>query len=567
MFPPASHLWYNNQSRGEQPWYNRVYVKEKGGDKPVNSAILLIGSVILICILMSRFLEKLAVPSLLIFLALGMCFGENGIFRIPFDDYAGVNLICSVCLIFIMFYGGFGTNLQTARPVVAQAAVLSTLGVAGTALAVGLFAWLVLKLPWLESLLIGSVISSTDAASVFSILRSKKLALKHHTDSLLEMESGSNDPISYMLTTACLSLMAGEEVSLPLLLAGQMVLGIGFGLLTGAASAWLLRQDLLRSQESRTVFLFAVMLLSYALPAACGGNGYLSAYLCGIWLGNSKLTQKRYLVHFFDVVTHVAQVLIFFLLGLLVTPVRLPAVLLPALAVMAFLTFAARPLVCTALLLPFRAPWGQIGITAWAGLRGAASIVFAISAVLSGIEMRYDLFNLVFCIVLLSMAVQGTLLPRVAGKLSMTDRGADVGKTFTDYQEESDIGFVEIRLGPGHLWCGMSVSQLSLPAELLVAMVDRGGTAIVPRGDTELQEGDRLVLAARSFEDQEHLNIREVPVERGSKWAGQPISRLSNTKPRLIILIKRGLETVIPTGSTVICPGDVLVVAEPEENA
>ena len=131
-----------------------------------------------------------------------------------------------------------------------------------------MFAWLVLKLPWLESLLIGSVISSTDAASVFSILRSKKLALKHHTDSLLEMESGSNDPISYMLTTACLSLMAGEEVSLPLLLAGQMVLGIGFGLLTGAASAWLLRQDLLRSQESRTVFLFAVMLLSYALPAA-----------------------------------------------------------------------------------------------------------------------------------------------------------------------------------------------------------------------------------------------------------------------------------------------------------
>ena len=545
----------------------RYILIEKGGDKPVNSALLLIGSVILICILMSRFLEKLAVPSLLIFLALGMCFGENGIFRIPFDDYAGVNLICSACLIFIMFYGGFGTNLRAARPVVAQAAVLSTLGVAGTALTVGLFAWLVLGLPWLESLLIGSVISSTDAASVFSILRSKKLALKHHTDSLLEMESGSNDPISYMLTTACLSLMAGEGVSLPRLLAGQMVLGIGFGLLTGAAAAWLLRQDLLRSQESRTVFLFAVMLLSYALPAACGGNGYLSAYLCGIWLGNSKLTQKRYLVHFFDVVTHVAQVLIFFLLGLLVTPVRLPAVLLPALAVMAFLTFVARPLVCTALLLPFRAPWGQIGMTAWAGLRGAASIVFAISAVLSGIGMTYDLFNLVFCIVLLSMAVQGTLLPRVAGKLSMTDRGADVGKTFTDYQEESDIGFVEIRLVPGHLWCDMSVSQLSLPAELLVAMVDRGGTAIVPRGDTELQEGDRLVLAARSFEDQEHLNIREVPVERGSKWAGQPISRLSNTKPRLIILIKRGLETVIPTGSTVICPGDVLVVAEPEENA
>ena len=546
--------------------YNRVYFKEKGGDKALNGALLLIGSVILICILMNRFLEKLAAPSLLIFLALGMCFGENGIFRIPFDDYAGVNVICSVCLIFIMFYGGFGTNLQAARPVVVQSAVLSTLGVAGTALAVGLFAWLVLDLPWLESLLIGSVISSTDAASVFSILRSKKLALKHHTDSLLEMESGSNDPISYMLTTACLGLLAGEELSLPLLLAKQMLLGVGGGLLIGAAAAWLLRQDLLRSQESRTVFLFAVMLLAYALPAAWGGNGYLSAYLCGIWLGNSKLVEKRYLVHFFDVVTHVAQVLIFFLLGLLVTPVQLPAVLLPALAIMAFLTLAARPAVCTLLLLPFRAPWGQIGITAWAGLRGAASIVFAISAVLSGIEMRYDLFNLVFCIVLLSMAIQGTLLPRVAGKLSMTDRGADVGKTFTDYQEERDIEFVEIRLDAGHPWCGKTVSQLSLPAELLMAMVDRGGTCIVPQGDTALQVGDRLVLAARSFEEQEHLNLREVPVERGSKWAGHPISHFSSTKPRLIILIKRGLETVIPTGSTVIRAGDVLVVAEPKED-
>lgn len=532
----------------------------------MNGALLLIGSVILICILMNRFLEKLAVPSLLIFLALGMCFGENGIFRIPFDDYAGVNLICSVCLIFIMFYGGFGTNLQAARPVVVQSAVLSTLGVAGTALAVGLFAWLVLDLSWLESLLIGSVISSTDAASVFSILRSKKLALKHHTDSLLEMESGSNDPISYMLTTACLSLMAGEELSLPLLLARQMLLGVGGGLLIGAVAAWLLRQDLLRSQESRTVFLFAVMLLAYALPAACGGNGYLSAYLCGIWLGNSKLVEKRYLVHFFDVVTHVAQVLIFFLLGLLVTPVQLPAVLLPALAIMAFLTLVARPAVCTLLLLPFRAPWGQIGITAWAGLRGAASIVFAISAVLSGIEMRYDLFNLVFCIVLLSMAIQGTLLPRVAGKLSMTDRGADVGKTFNDYQEESDIDFVEVRLGAGHPWCGQTISALDLPGELLVAMVDRDGSGIVPRGHTQLQEGDRLVLAARAYEEREHLSLREVAVDRSHKWVNQPVGKLPNTKPRLIILIRRGLETIIPTGGTVIRPGDILVVAEPEED-
>ena len=528
-------------------------------------ALLLIGAVILICILMDRFLEKLAVPSLLIFLGLGMCFGENGLFRIVFNDYAAVNLICSFCLIVIMFYGGFGTNIQAARPVVVQAGLLATLGVAGTAGAVGLFAHLALKLPWLESMLIGSVISSTDAASVFSILRSKKLALKHHTDSLLEMESGSNDPISYMLTTVVLTVMAGQDLSLPVLLAKQLLLGAGGGLLLGAAASWLLRQDLFSSQQSRTVCLFAVMLLAYALPGAAGSNGYLSVYLCGIWLGNSNLVEKRYQVHFFGVITHVAQVLIFFLLGLLVTPVQLPAVLLPALAIMAFLTLVARPLVCTLLLLPFRAPWGQVGLTAWAGLRGAASIVFAISAVLSGMDMTYDLFNLVFCIVLLSMGIQGTLLPWVAGKLSMTDQSADVGKTFTDYQEESNIDFVEVHLDHGHAWCGQAISELKLPGELLVAMVDRKGTAIIPRGDTLIQEGDRLVLAARAFEERGALTLREVAVDRNHKWADLPIRQILTGKPHLVILIRRGTETVIPTGNTVVRPGDVLVLAQQKE--
>ena len=338
----------------------------------VNEAILLAGAVILICILMNRVLEKIPVPSLLIFIALGMCFGENGIFRIVFNDYASVNLICSVSLIFIMFYGGFGTNLQAAKPVLAQSVVLSTVGVAGTAGAVTLFAHFVLRLPWLESLLIGSVISSTDAASVFNILRTNKLALKYHTDSLLEVESGSNDPMSYMLTTVTLSLMAGEQISIPQMLFQQISLGVLCGLLVGKVTIWLLRQSFLDSQQNRTVLLFAVMLLAYALPAVLGGNGYLSVYLCGIFLGNAKLSQKRYLVHFFDVLTDVSQVILFFLLGLLVTPTELPEVLLPAVFLMLFLTLIARPVVVTALLLPFRACWGQIGIVSWAGLRGGS---------------------------------------------------------------------------------------------------------------------------------------------------------------------------------------------------
>lgn len=283
------------------------------------------GVVILICILLNRFLEKIPIPSLLIFIALGMFFGENGVLRIPFDNYEAVNIICSICLIFIMFYGGFGTNLHAARPVLTPSILMSTLGVVGTAGAVALFAHFALKLSWLECFLIGAVISSTDAASVFNILRSQKLALKYHTDSLLEVESGSNDPMSYMLTTVAIALLSGQSISVPLLLAQQIIIGI----LCGAAMGWLavklLHQNLLSSQQSHTIFLLAIMVLAYAIPSQLNGNGYLSVYLCGILIGNSNLPQKKYFVHFFDVLTHVAQVLIFFLLGLLVTPVNLPS--------------------------------------------------------------------------------------------------------------------------------------------------------------------------------------------------------------------------------------------------
>ena len=528
----------------------------------MNEALLLMGCVILLCTLMGRYLDRLAVPSLLIFIALGMCFGENGLLRIPFDDYDAANVICSASLIFIMFYGGFGTNLNAARPVVVQSVVLSTLGVAGTAGAVAVFAHLVLGLPWVESFLIGSVISSTDAASVFNILRSKKLALKYHTDSLLEIESGSNDPISYMLTTVAVGIMGGQDVFIPLLLVQQIAIGALGGLLLGKLAIWSLRRGMFPSEQSQTIFVFAVVILSYALPTVLGGNGYLSSYLCGIYMGSTKLPQKRNLVHFFDVVTDVAQVLIFFLLGLLVTPVELPSVLLPALAIMVFLTFLARPAVVSVLMLPFRPSLAQVGVVSWAGLRGVASIVFAIMAVLQGAETRYNLFNLVFCIVLLSISLQGSLLPRVSAKLHMIDHTADVSKTFNDYQEESDIDFIKIHLDKNHPWNGKTLKELPLPSDLLVVMIARREETIVPNGSTVLLPGDLLVLAARAFEDRENLFLQEIVVEKGHKWVGRSLRQIPTRSDTLIVMIKRGNETIIPGGSTILQAGDTLVVAQ-----
>lgn len=529
----------------------------------MNGPLLLTGLVILICILLNRFLEKIPIPSLLIFIALGMFFGENGVLRIPFDDYEAVNVICSVSLIFIMFYGGFGTNLRAAKPVLMPSALMSTLGVVGTAGAVAVFAYFTLKLSWLECFLIGSVISSTDAASVFNILRSQKLALKYNTDSLLEIESGSNDPMSYMLTTVSIALLGGHSVSIPLLLAQQLIIGSLCGILMGWLSVKLLHQKLLPSQQSHTVFLLAVMILAFAIPSVLNGNGYLSVYLCGIWIGNSNLSQKKYLVHFFDVLTHVAQVMIFFLLGLLVTPVNLPSVILPALILMLFLTLVARPAVSALILAPFRSKLRQIALVSWSGLRGAASIVFAIAVVLSGVQTTYNLYNLVFCMVLLSISIQGTLLPAVAKKLAMIDPVADVLHTFTDYQEDSDIHFIKLHIDAHHSWHGKTLSQLQFPSDLLVAMIVRQNEPVIPTGKTQLEAGDLLVLAARSFEDREHLTLREVVIEKGYRFANKALSEIPppNHISR-VILIKRGMETIIPTGDTIIKPEDILVLIE-----
>lgn len=528
----------------------------------LHEPLLLLGCVILICILLNGFLERIPVPSLLIFIGLGMIFGENGLFKIPFDDYETVSAICSICLIFIMFYGGFETNIKVARPVLLPSVLLSTLGVAGTAAGVAVFAHFVFSLSWLESFLIGSVISSTDAASVFNILRSQNLALNYHTDSLLEVESGSNDPMSYMLTTAAIALLSGESIHIPLLLAEQLLIAILCGLSMGWLAVKLLHRQLLPTQQSHTIFLLAVMVLSYAIPSHFNGNGYLSVYLCGIWIGNANLSHKKYLIHFFDVLTHVAQVQIFFLLGLLVTPVQLSAVIVPAIALMLVLTLAVRPMVSLILLAPFHSRLRQVAMVSWAGLRGAASIVFAIQAVLSNIELTYNLYNLVFCMVIMSISIQGTLLPLAAKKLSMIDQTTDVGHTFNDYQEDSDISFIKLHLKETHSWCNHTLEQLRLPSELLVSMIIRRKELLIPTGQTLLEAGDLLVLAARSFDDREHLVLHEIVVENKKQYSNKTLSQLPQTHSPRIILIKRGMDTIIPSGKTEIKTGDILVVSQ-----
>lgn len=528
----------------------------------MNQVLLLVGVVIGICVLTGRVTSKLAVPSLLFFIGLGMLFGEDGIFRIPFDDYGMTELICSVSLIFIIFYGGFGTNVKEAKSVAAKALLLSTLGVALTTGCVGLFVHLILRLPWLESFLIGAVIASTDAASVFNILRTKKLDLKYHTASLLELESGSNDPVSYMLTVVLIALMSGRAVSLPLMLIQQIGFGLLCGALIGRLAVWMMDRFSFQMDEGNTIFAVAAMLISYALPQVIGGNGYLAVYLCGVIMGNSRIPDKRNLMHVFDTVTGIAQMLIFFLLGLLVTPSELLSVFFPAALIMLFMTVIARPFAVAAILLPFRSHIRQIGVVCWAGLRGAASIVFAIMAVLSKVPMRYNLYNLVFCVVLLSIAVQGTLLPLVSEKLRMIDRSMDVRRTFNDYEEESSIHFIQTHIREEHGFCEKLVREIVLPSEMLIVLVLRGEEKIIPNGDTRLHAGDLLVLAAPEFSGGENLMLREKIAAKGDKWTGKDLKDVPLAKGTLVVSVRRGEETLIPAGDTRICAGDTLIIAK-----
>ncbi len=524
--------------------------------------LLLASAIIIACVVSNRLTHKLGLPTLLAFILLGMFLGSDGVAKIHFDNYHLTQEICTIALIFIMFYGGFGTNWGEAKPIAVKAVLLSSLGTIATAGLVGLFAWGVLKLPLLESFLLGSVISSTDAASVFSILRSRRLSLKDGTASLLEVESGSNDPFSYMLTIIVLSLMSGEAQSggaFAWQVIAQLAFGLAFGFGIAMASLIFLRRFRFTTAGFDSIFMTAVALLSYAAPTILGGNGYLSVYITGIVLGNYPIGNKRALVDFFDGATSLMQMVLFFLLGLLAFPSQLPAVAMTGLAVALFLTFVARPLAVTLLLKPFGSSWPQIALVSWSGMRGAASIVFSILAVTSPAVIHMDIYHMVFFIVLFSILIQGTLIPFMAQVLGMIDLEGDVMKTFTDYTDEIPIDFLQCTLSPGHPWVGRQVQDLAFPPECLIVLLTRGQEKLVPNGSTVFQEGDTIILGGRAGGESEGVHLYERTIGMRDPWRNRMISTL-DTRGNLIIMVRRHGQVIIPKGDTLLQAGDILLI-------
>lgn len=526
--------------------------------------LILIVTVLLICVWLNRISSRIGVPALLAFIVLGIVFGNVGAIPIYLDNHNFAREICSVALLFIMFYGGFGTRWESIRPVWRESVLLASAGVVITAALTGLFCHFALRWGWTESFLLGAVVSSTDAASVFSILRGKKLGLKNNTAPLLEMESGSNDPASFMLTTVMISAVNQNATgwSLAWMIFAQLAFGgiLGWGI--AKAACWFLRR--LKSSMANgydTLFVFAVAIASYAIPDVLGGNGYLSAYIVGMMLGNEDFSSKKAMVGFFDGLTGLMQVLIFFVLGLLARPGNLSDAILPALAISVFMLLVARPAAVFGVLSPFRKyPFRQQCLISFVGLRGAASIVFAIMAFTGANVLENDLFSIVFCIVLISISIQGTLIPPVARRLDMLDANEDVLKTFNDYSDGTDIQLSSINISSGSEWEGKTVMELGLPKNILIGLILRGDDRIAAHGDTLLLSGDKVILVTKSYGEAD-ISLFEKRVRKGSSLEGRCIRNIDIGG--LVLMVIRDKGDIIPSGDTVLLAGDRLVILKP----
>ncbi len=385
------------------------------------AGILLVASIIA-----SKLSSKLGVPALLLFLLIGMLAGSEGIGGIYFDNYSLAKMVGDVALIFILFFGGLDTQWQSIRPVLAQGLILSTVGVALTMLILGSFAWFILGsfssfalgadgINWVEGLLLGAIVSSTDAAAVFSILKSSNLGLKDNLQPLLELESGSNDPMAVLLTTTLVRMLVtadGSLVELTITLALQLCVGTLVGYLSGRLMAWTTNRLELDIKALYPIVTLARVLLIYGIATVLKGNGFLAVYVAGVVLGNRNFAYKETIIDFHDGISWLMQITMFLVLGLLVFPSQLPAIAPVAVVISLFLMFVARPLSILAGLAFTKYDRSEKLFISWVGLRGAVPIILAIAPITAGLAGAKTIFNVVFFIVLISVSIQGfTLAP------------------------------------------------------------------------------------------------------------------------------------------------------------
>lgn len=466
--------------------------------------ILLVGSILLfISLFAGKTSSKFGVPVLILFLGIGMLAGSEGIGGIYFDNPKTAQFIGIIALNFILFSGGMDTDWESVKPIVWKGISLSTLGVLITAISVGLFVWAVTDFSIYEGLLLGSIVSSTDSAAVFSILRSKKLALKGNLRPILELESGSNDPMAYVLTIAFTGLAMAPEpdfVSLIPLFIKQFAIGGLLGYLFGRISKLVINSISLDYEGLYIVLTIAVMFFSFSATDFLGGNGFLAVYICAIYLGKADLIHKKKLLKSFDSFAWLMQIILFLTLGLLVFPSRIVPIIGIGIIISLFLITVARPISVFISLSFFRTQIRSRHLISWVGLRGAVPIVFATYPLLAGADKAQMIFDIVFFISVTSVLIQGTTLPYIARRLHLILPEKVKHRTLSDLElaEIVKSNLTEIVIPPDCNTAGKKIVELALPKTTEIAIIKRDNKYITPNGATVILEGDKLFVLSEN---------------------------------------------------------------------
>ena len=473
--------------------------------------VVLVGALLLfVAVMAGKVAYRFGAPALLLFLGVGMLFGLN------FISYRSVEMtqfVGMIALCIILFTGGMDTKFSEIKPIIGPGVVLATVGVVMTAFVLAGFVWLVapwlgIEIPFALALLLASTMSSTDSASVFSILRSKKQGLKQNLRPLLELESGSNDPMAYMMTILLISVVSNTSSGVGLgmsvvFFVVQMVVGALSGYLIGRLAVWTINRINLVNHSLYSVLLLAFIFFSFAFTDLIKGNGYLAVYLSGLVIGNHKLQQKRPLTVFFDGFTWLMQIVMFLTLGLFVNSNELlePRVLILGGLVGAFMILVARPLTVFACLLPFRKFTTKARLyVSWVGLRGAVPILFAIYPLMAHVENAGLLFNVVFLGTIISLLVQGTTVSGMANLLGLAYEERESAFS-VDMHQDMKSALTEVEVNETMLESGHMLKDITLPENTLVMMVCRNGEYFVPQGKTELLLGDKLLVISDRSEE------------------------------------------------------------------
>lgn len=469
--------------------------------------ILLIGSVLIFTsILISKTGYRFGIPTLLLFLLVGMAFGSDGL-GIQFNSASDAQFIGMMALSIILFSGGMDTRYSDIKPVLKQGILLSTVGVLVTTLLTGLFIYFLsnhtqanIELTLLVSLLLAATMSSTDSASVFSLLRSQRMNLKYNLRPMLELESGSNDPMAYMLTIVLIQVIgSGSNFDIVIILKDlflQFLFGGVLGYAFGKFSVWLINKIELSNSSLYPILLLSIIFITFTLTDLVKGNGYLAVYIAGMIVGNARLAYRKETNTFMNGLTWLFQIIMFLTLGLLVNPHEMIDIAVTALLIGIFIILIARPVSVFLCLLPFKGISNKARIfISWVGLRGAVPIIFATYPVIAQIPGSNQLFNTVFFITLLSLIIQGMTISKMARWLKLDLPEEKEGNEFgVELPEEIDTHLNDITLTEDMLTVGNRLADMNISKGTLVMLIKRGNEFIIPNGQIELHAGDKLLV-------------------------------------------------------------------------